>query len=248
MSSVAVIAHAGKSIDGGLPELRRDARRATASTTRCGRRCRRAGRRRSRCSGCSSEGAELFFVWGGDGMAQRCVDALAGTEATIAIVPCRYRQSAGHEPRDPQGHRRRRSRSGLRGAPAPIDVGRMNGERFAVMAGAGFDADMIRGADGGLKDRVGRAALHVDGAKSFRTPPFTRQDQVDGAPGSAAGELHPGRQRRRAVRRASRCSRTPSRTTVCSTSRRSQRTALPSGRDGRRARSPARPTSRRTSA
>ena len=32
----------------------------------------------------------------------------------------------------------------------------MNGERFAVMAGAGFDADMIKAADGGLKDRLGR--------------------------------------------------------------------------------------------
>ena len=33
------------------------------------------------------EGAELVFVWGGDGMVQRCVDVLAGSGATLAIVP-----------------------------------------------------------------------------------------------------------------------------------------------------------------
>ena len=29
----------------------------------------------------------MFFVWGGDGMAQRCIDTLAGTGTTVAIVP-----------------------------------------------------------------------------------------------------------------------------------------------------------------
>ena len=33
------------------------------------------------------KGAELVFVWGGDGMVQRCIDALAGTGTTIAILP-----------------------------------------------------------------------------------------------------------------------------------------------------------------
>ena len=28
-----------------------------------------------------------MFVWGGDGMVQRCIDALAGSDATLAIVP-----------------------------------------------------------------------------------------------------------------------------------------------------------------
>ena len=34
-----------------------------------------------------AEGAELIFVWGGDGMVQRCVDAVAGTDAVLAILP-----------------------------------------------------------------------------------------------------------------------------------------------------------------
>ena len=33
------------------------------------------------------QGAELVFAWGGDGMVQRCVDVLAGTDVGLAIVP-----------------------------------------------------------------------------------------------------------------------------------------------------------------
>ena len=32
-------------------------------------------------------GADVVFVWGGDGMVQRCADVLAGTGATMAVVP-----------------------------------------------------------------------------------------------------------------------------------------------------------------
>ena len=32
-------------------------------------------------------GAELVFAWGGDGLVQQCVDVLAGSKATLAILP-----------------------------------------------------------------------------------------------------------------------------------------------------------------
>jgi diacylglycerol kinase family enzyme len=50
------------------------------------------------------------------------------------------------------------------------------------MAGTGFDANMIRSADGGLKDKLGRAAYVWTGTKSFRTPPFKAKIEVDGSP------------------------------------------------------------------
>jgi diacylglycerol kinase family enzyme len=50
------------------------------------------------------------------------------------------------------------------------------------MAGAGFDAEMIGGADGALKDRLGRAAYLWTGAKSMRTPSFTARIRVEGVP------------------------------------------------------------------
>src|SRR4029450_182183 len=33
------------------------------------------------------DGAELVFVWGGDGMVQQCVDVLAGSDVPLAIIP-----------------------------------------------------------------------------------------------------------------------------------------------------------------
>ena len=69
---------------------------------------------------------------------------------------------------------------GLRGDRRKLDVGRFNGERFGVMAGAGFDALMIQQADGGLKDRFGRVAYVWTGSKSLRAKPFKAKIAIDG--------------------------------------------------------------------
>jgi YegS/Rv2252/BmrU family lipid kinase len=70
---------------------------------------------------------------------------------------------------------------GLHGARRTLDVGRFNGERFAVMAGAGFDAAMIRDAgEGGLKERLGRVAYVWTGSKNLRSKPFRADIKVDG--------------------------------------------------------------------
>ena len=44
------------------------------------------------------------------------------------------------------------------------------------MAGAGFDAAMIRQADGTLKDRFGRLAYVWTGSENLRAKPFTHED------------------------------------------------------------------------
>jgi diacylglycerol kinase family enzyme len=61
-------------------------------------------------------------------------------------------------------------------------VGRFNGEKFAVMAGAGFDASMIQQADGSLKERLGRVAYVWTGSQQLRAKPFKAKIKVDGAP------------------------------------------------------------------
>jgi diacylglycerol kinase family enzyme len=57
----------------------------------------------------------------------------------------------------------------------------INGERFAVMAGVGIDAMMIRDADSGLKDRVGRVGYIVTGAKHLRDRQTRMDVKVEGA-------------------------------------------------------------------
>jgi len=114
-------------------------------------------------------------------MAQRCIDTLAGTGSTVSIVPAGTSNLLASNlgiPKDIEGA----VVTALHGAERPIDLASLNGERFAVMAGAGFDADMIGGADGALKDRLGRAAYLWTGAKSMRTPSFGASIKVDGTP------------------------------------------------------------------
>ena len=61
-------------------------RATAASTIRSGMRCPRAAWLPNN-SAALKQGADLVFVWGGDGMVQRCVDVVAGSDATMAIVP-----------------------------------------------------------------------------------------------------------------------------------------------------------------
>ena len=69
---------------------------------------------------------------------------------------------------------------GLNGSRRQLDVGLMNGEHFAVMAGTGLDALMIRDADAGLKDTIGRFAYVWTGAKNVRQSPVKMRVKVDG--------------------------------------------------------------------
>ena len=178
--NVAVVAHAGKSLGGGLPELRRvleaegvadpfwvevpKSKKAPAQVQRA-----------------LDDGAELVFAWGGDGMVQRCVGVLAGSGARLAIIPAGTANLFASNLGIPQDIEEAVA-VGLRGDRHEFDVGRFNGERFAVMAGAGFDAAMIRDSgDGGLKERIGRAAYVWSGSENLRSKPFRATIEVDGA-------------------------------------------------------------------
>ena len=124
-------------------------------------------------------GADLIFVWGGDGMAQRSIDALDGADTPIALLPAGTANLLAASlgiPKDVEGA----VDVGLRGDRKRIDVGRINGETFAVMAGAGLDARMIADADGGLKDRLGRLSYVWTGLKNLRAEPFTATVSVEG--------------------------------------------------------------------
>ena len=180
MSTIAVIAHAGKTVDGGLPELRRTLARHGVQDPLWAEvpKSRRAPKQVRRLL---NRGADHFFVWGGDGMAQRCIDALAGTEARLAIVPAGTANLLASNLGIPTNVEEAVV-TGLHGHERSIDVASMNGERFAVMAGAGFDADMIGGADGVLKERLGRAAYVWTGAKSMRAPSFKARIKIDSVP------------------------------------------------------------------
>jgi diacylglycerol kinase (ATP) len=174
---VAVVAHAGKHLDGGLPQLRRvleaegvhdplwyevpKAKRAPAVTRRA-----------------LKEGADLVFAWGGDGMVRRCLGELAGERARLAVIPAGTANLLATNigvPRDIG----KAVAIGLHGAHRSFDVGRFEKERFGVMAGVGFDAAMIRGSEH-LKERLGRMAYVWSGARNLRQDAFATEIAIDG--------------------------------------------------------------------
>jgi diacylglycerol kinase (ATP) len=172
MTSVAVIAHAQKELGGGLRELR-EVLGSAGVTDPLWYEVPKSKRAPNRARKAVKKGADLVFVWGGDGMVQRCVDALAGTGATVAIIPAGTANLLATNLGIPQDIEAA-VQIGLHGVRRKLDLGVVNTERFAVMAGTGFDALMIRDAGAGMKDRVGRLAYIWTGAKHL----FDRQLQM----------------------------------------------------------------------
>jgi YegS/Rv2252/BmrU family lipid kinase len=177
---VAVIAHAGKSFGGGLQALRRELSRRGFSDPLWIEvpKSRFAPPQVERAL---DDGAELVFIWGGDGSVQRAIDAAAGSEVPFAILPAGTANLLATNLGIPQDIGEAVD-IGLYGRRRRLDVATFEGEHFAVMAGVGFDASMIAQADGTLKDRFGRLAYVWTGSNSLRRKPFKAKIDVDGVP------------------------------------------------------------------
>ena len=179
MKRVAVIAHRDKVLGDGLPALRQLLQDAgvedviwheVLKSKKAPKQARRA----------VADGAELVLVWGGDGMVQRCIDALVDEAVTIGILPAGtanlFATNLGI-PHDLD----EALRIALGGRDRRLDVGVLNGEHFVVMAGAGFDARMIDDADSSAKEHLGRLAYIRGGMDAMRAKGRKVRVRVDGA-------------------------------------------------------------------
>lgn len=176
---MAVVAHRRKTLGGGLDALRAELAAAgveeplwyeVPKSRKAPKKVRKA----------LKKGADLVFVWGGDGMVQRCADALAGTGTAMAILPAGTANLFAANLGIPEDLTAA-VRIGLHGSRRALDLGRLNGEHFAVMAGAGFDGDLIREADRKLKGRLGRVAYMWTGLRHVRGELVRTRVTVDGA-------------------------------------------------------------------
>jgi diacylglycerol kinase (ATP) len=176
--TVAVVAHRKKTLGGGLDELRATLVRAgvdpaiwyeVPKSRKAPKAVRKALKR----------GADLVFVWGGDGMVQRCADTLAGSDSAMAILPAGTANLFATNLGIP-ADLAEAVRIGLHGRRRRLDLGELNGEHFAVMAGAGFDGDLIRDADRQLKGRLGRLAYVWTGLRHVRGELVRTRIRVDG--------------------------------------------------------------------
>ncbi len=187
---VAVIAHRKKMLGGGLSELRESLARNGVHAP-LWHEVSKSREATDLARQAITDGAKLLFVWGGDGTIQRCLDAVAGQDVTLAIVPAGTANLLAVNlgiPSDVPSA----VRIGLHGDRRVLDVGILNGKRFGVMAGVGFDAHMMEIADGKLKDRYGQLAYVWAAVRSTRKAPPTVSIEVDGAAwfrGRASGIL-----------------------------------------------------------
>jgi diacylglycerol kinase family enzyme len=178
VTSVAVLAHTGKTLAGGLAELR-DVLAREGVDAPLWYEVPKSKKASKKVEEAVAGGADLLFVWGGDGMVQRCIDAVATTSTTIAIIPAGTANLLAKNlgiPEDIEGA----VHIGLHGSRRMLDVGVMNGERFAVIAGAGLDALMMRDMGDGLKRRAGRLGYVWAAAKNLGEHRFGVKVRVDG--------------------------------------------------------------------
>ena len=108
---------------------------------------------------------DAVIAVGGDGTVRAVVDTLAGSHIPLGVdaIP-----------------------AALSGSTRKLDVCTVNGERFAVMAGTGFDALMIRDAPDGVKHA---SAAWPTSCPPPRTsaPPESASRSTSTAPAASAG-------------------------------------------------------------
>ena len=112
-----------------------------------------------------ARGYRAVAAVGGDGTVAEVITGVAGSGVPLAIIPAgtanQMAQNLGI-PLDEEGA----VEVAVQGTPTPIDLGRLDdGRYFALMAGAGWDADVMSYATRELKDRFGFIAYLYAGLR-----------------------------------------------------------------------------------
>lgn len=133
------------------------------------------------------EGVDLLAVSGGDGTVVETMAALIGTGIPLAIFPAGTGNllciNLGLPRAVPEA-----VHAALFGERRRLDLGRITPtspadepEYFAILAGAGFDASVIEGADRETKNRLGLGAYLLSALKNLRHRPVLARIRLDGA-------------------------------------------------------------------
>jgi YegS/Rv2252/BmrU family lipid kinase len=120
------------------------------------------------CAKAVAEKVDVVFVAGGDGTVMAAATGLAGTDVPMAILPLGTGNLLARNIGLPLDDEAAALRIGIDGRTRPIDVGAIEGKKFVVMAGIGFDAAIMRDAPEGLKKKVGWPAYVVSATKHLR--------------------------------------------------------------------------------
>ncbi len=119
-------------------------------------------------------GFDLIIAAGGDGTLNEVVNGLAPSATPLAFLPLGTTNVFALEAGIPFAVEKACAVA-LDGTPHPVCLGKAGEERFLLMAGIGFDADVVENVDGRTKRRAGKLAYVVSGLKRFlryRHPPL----------------------------------------------------------------------------
>ncbi len=131
----------------------------------------------------TDHGVDRVIMWGGDGTVRRCIHTLVkhglNDGVSVGIMPAGTGNLLAKNldiPIEVAGA----ARIAVNGDPRAIDIGVINGQHFAVMAGTGFDALMIREADeNDLKERFGRLGYVIAGVRQRDIRPARFEVNID---------------------------------------------------------------------
>jgi diacylglycerol kinase (ATP) len=167
--TLAVAARLGWRVDVAETAERGDATRLAAEAARSGQR--------------------IVLVGGGDGTLNEVIQGLAGTDTAVGALPLGTMNVWVRElglSLDPADT----IRELLRGQVRRIDLGRVNGRYFLLMAGLGFDAEAMNAVQGQAKRRLGPVAILAAGAlAALRSRGSRLRLRADGRPVETDGLL-----------------------------------------------------------
>ena len=124
-------------------------------------------------------GAHAVLAYGGDGTVRAVATALTGTDVPLGLLPAGTGNLLARNLPVPHADLDAALAVALTASTRRIDVGRAEidvsgedeaprGETFLVMAGLGFDAEVMASVEHGLKERMGWGAYVVAGVRNLR--------------------------------------------------------------------------------
>lgn len=140
-------------------------------------------------AGADPDRYDALVVAGGDGTVNEVINGLAGPQLPLALLPLGTANVLAAElglGDDPDAI----ARTIASGVARPVTLGLANGRRFILMAGAGFDAQVVATVNLKLKRWLGKTAYVLALLRQLLTYRFPAyRVSLDGAPGLAASVL-----------------------------------------------------------
>jgi YegS/Rv2252/BmrU family lipid kinase len=132
---------------------------------------------------------DRIVVAGGDGTINEALNGLAEQGPPLAVIPLGTANVLAHE-LGLGGRAEAVAQAIVDGLPRAVTLGEVNGRRFSMMAGVGFDAHVVRDVDTKLKRAIGKGAYVIETLRQlFVFAPRFYDLRIDGKVHRAASAI-----------------------------------------------------------